>query len=60
MQRSTKNTRAADAMRQAIANGATDRAQIIAAGAQAIGGQEDDSLIALMVWRKKFETTEAN
>ena len=58
-----KNTKASQArktLRSLMAQGWTSEQLLIDAAAEAIGGDESDKLIAQMVWRKDFCTTEAN
>jgi len=58
-----KNTKASQArktFRSLMAQGWTSEQLLIDAAAEAIGGDESDKLIAQMVWRKDFCTTEAN
>ena len=58
-----KNTKASQArktFRSLMAQGWTNEQRLIDAAAEAIGGDESDKLIAQMVWRKDFCTTEAN
>ena len=58
-----KNTKAYQArktFRNLMAQGWTNEQLLIDAAAEAIGGDESDKLIAQMVWRKDFCTTEAN
>ena len=58
-----KNTKASQArktFRSLMARGWTSEQLLIDAAAEAIGGDESDKLIAQMVWRKDFCTTEAN
>ena len=43
-----------------MAQGWTSEQLLIDAAADAIGGDESDKLIAQMVWRKDFCTTDAN
>ena len=58
-----KNTKASQArktFRSLMAQGWTNEQLLIDAAAESIGGDESDKLIAQMVWRKDFCTTEAN
>ena len=58
-----KNTKASQArktFRSLMAQGWANEQLLIDAAAEAIGGDESDKLIAQMVWRKDFCTTEAN
>lgn len=47
-------------MRALMAKGFTDEATLVAAAADALGGDETAGMIALMVWRKEFAVTVPN
>ena len=58
-----KNTKASQArktFRSLMAQGWTSKQLMIHAVAEDIGGDESAKMIAQMVWRKYFSTTEAN
>lgn len=56
----TKANRARNTIRELLAVGWNDEALLIDAAAEAIGGDEEGKLIAMMVWRRHFAVTVPN